>query len=255
METILIGALILGITSNLHCIGMCGPIAMAIPVNRKSNLTILSGILQYNFGRILTYAFLGALVGSIGITVETFGFLQWLSIIAGIFMILFAWRKWISLKLDAKLPLFGVQSLISKGLGKVIASKSPFKLSMLGMLNGFLPCGMVYIALMNALLAGNPASSATAMLAFGIGTLPSMIAVGFAANRISSSMRQKMNKAVPYLLTVVGVLIILRGMNLDIPFISPKVSLTTSSTSKDNSKAEPQVEMSCCHKKASCEKE
>lgn len=254
METILIAGLILGITSNLHCIGMCGPIAMAIPVNRKSNWSILSGVLQYNFGRILTYALLGAIVGSIGVTVETFGFLQWLSIIAGVFMILFAWRKWISSKIEAKLPMFGIQSIISKGLGKVITSGSPFKLSLLGMLNGLLPCGMVYVALMNALLAGNMLMSANAMIAFGIGTLPSMIAVGFAANRITASMRQKLNKTVPYLLTVVGMLIILRGMNLDIPYISPKVTVTKTEVEGDANNA-TQVEMSCCHKKSSCDKE
>lgn len=252
MESILLLGLILGITSNLHCIGMCGPIAMAIPVNRKSNWTILSGVLQYNFGRILTYALLGIIVGSIGITIATLGFLQWLSIFAGIFLILFAWRKWFSTKLFSKVPNFGIQSVVSKGLGKVIKSKSPFKIGTLGILNGFLPCGMVYAALVNALLAGNPTGSAYAMIAFGIGTLPSMIAVGFAANRINSGMRQKFNKVVPYLLTVVGILIVLRGMNLDIPYISPKVSIKTTTITN-----EPEVEMSCCHKKVdaeSCEK-
>jgi sulfite exporter TauE/SafE len=126
---------------------------------------------------------------------------------------------------------------------------------MLGMLNGMLPCGMVYVAMINALLAGHPFSSAGAMIAFGIGTLPSMIAVGFAANRISASVRQKINRAVPYLLTLVGLLIVLRGMNLDIPFISPKVSVVKTETKKRTEKtAEPQVEMSCCHKKNSCNK-
>ena len=243
METLLITGLILGITSNLHCIGMCGPIAMAIPVNRKSNWTILSGILQYNFGRIFTYALLGALVGSIGITVQTFGFLQWLSIISGVFLILFAWRKWISAKIDAKLPHLGIQTFVSKGLGTVIASNSPFKIMLLGVLNGLLPCGMVYVAMMNALLGGSLLNSSFAMIAFGVGTLPSMIAVGFAANRINPAMRKKMNKAVPILLTLVGALIILRVMNLDIPYISPKVSIT-----KTEKKQAPQVEMSCCHK-------
>lgn len=252
MESVLLLGLILGITSNLHCIGMCGPIAMAIPVNRKSNGTILSGVLQYNFGRILTYALLGVIVGSIGITINTLGFLQWLSILAGIFLILFAWRKWFVTKLFSRVPNIGIQSIVSKGLGKVIKSKSPFKISTLGILNGFLPCGMVYAALVNALLAGNPAGSAYAMIAFGIGTLPSMIAVGFAANRINSTMRQKFNKIVPYLLTVVGILIVLRGMNLDIPYLSPKVSIKTTKITN-----EPEVEMSCCHKKMdveACEK-
>lgn len=251
METLLIAGLVLGITSNFHCLGMCGPIAMAIPVNRKSTWTILSGILQYNAGRILTYALLGAVVGSIGITVETLGFLQWISIIAGVLMIIFAWRKWLSSIFSGHLPTFGIQGFISKSLGKVLAMQTPFKLPFLGMINGLLPCGMVYIGLMNALLAGNPVSSAYTMIAFGVGTLPAMIAVGFAANRISGNVRQKVNKVVPFLLTFVGVLIVLRGMNLDIPYISPKVKMTTSQKHADV----PELELSCCKTKAACESE
>lgn len=249
METLLIAGLVLGITSNFHCLGMCGPIAMAIPVNRKSTWTTLSGILQYNAGRILTYALLGAVVGSIGITVETLGFLQWVSIIAGIFMIIFAWRKWFSRIFSGHFPTFGIQGFVSKSLGNVLAMQTPFKLTLLGMINGLLPCGMVYIGLMNALLAGNPLSSAYAMIAFGVGTIPAMFAVGFAANRISRSVRQKINKVVPFLLTFIGVLIVLRGMNLDIPYISPKVKMTTSEKHNEL----PQLDLSCCKTKATCD--
>lgn len=249
METIFIAGLLLGITSNFHCLGMCGPIAMAIPVDRTSTWSIISGILQYNFGRILTYSLLGALVGTIGITVETLGFLQWISIIAGIFMIVFAWRKWFSRLFSGHLPTVGIQGFISKSLGKVLATQTPFKLPMLGMINGLLPCGMVYIGLMNALLAGDPISSAYAMIAFGVGTIPAMFAVGFAANRISGNVRQKINKVVPFLLTFVGALIVLRGMNLDIPYISPKVKMTT--TEKQNEL--PKLDLSCCKAKTACE--
>lgn len=249
METIFIAGLLLGITSNFHCLGMCGPIAMAIPVNRTSTWTILGGILQYNGGRILTYALLGAVVGSIGITVDTLGFLQWISIITGIFMIIFAWRKWFSRIFSGHLPTFGIQGFVSKSLGNVLAMQTPFKLTLLGMINGLLPCGMVYIGLMNALLAGNPLSSAYAMIAFGVGTIPAMFAVGFAANRISGSVRQKINKVVPFLLTLVGALIVLRGMNLDIPYISPKVKMTT--TEKQNEL--PKLDLSCCKAKTACE--
>jgi sulfite exporter TauE/SafE len=249
MGTLLLTGFLLGITSNLHCIGMCGPIAMAIPVNRSSNWSILGGIFQYNIGRILTYSLLGAVVGSIGITIETFGILQWISILSGVFLIIFAWRKWFSLKVNANVPSLGLKNLTSKGMHKVLSSDSSLKLTLLGMLNGLLPCGMVSVALMNALIAGNPVSSAYTMIAFGIGTLPAMIAVGFAANRIGIETRKKLNKVVPYLLTVVGLLVILRGMNLDIPYLSPKVSITVASSND-----EPKVEMSCCHKSNACKK-
>lgn len=249
MGTLLLTGLLLGITSNLHCIGMCGPIAMAIPVNRSSNWTIFGGIFQYNIGRIFTYSILGAIVGSIGITVATFGFLQWISILSGVFLILFAWRKWFSLKFSTNLPSIGLRNLTSKGMGKILSSDSSLKLTLLGMLNGLLPCGMVYVALMNALIAGNPVSSAYTMIAFGIGTLPAMIIIGFTANKLSKNQnRQKLNKLVPYLLTVVGLLIVLRGMNLNIPYLSPKVTITAA-----ESENEPKVELSCCHKGKVCE--
>ena len=221
METLLITGLILGITSNLHCIGMCGPIAMAIPVNRKSNWTVLSGILQYNFGRIFTYALLGSLVGSIGITVQTFGFLQWLSIISGVFLILFAWRKWISAKIDAKLPHIGIQTFVSKGLGTVIASNSPFKIMLLGVLNGLLPCGMVYVALFGAIAMQNVTLGIGYMLLFGLGTIPMMVAVIYASGLISFSFRGTIQKAIPLVAVIIGMLFIVRGLGLDIPYLSP----------------------------------
>ena len=241
MGTIILAGLILGITSNLHCIGMCGPIAMAIPVNRTNNWTILGGVLQYNFGRVLTYMLLGLLVGTIGITANTLGFLQWISVISGIFLIVYAWRKWFSVHFTARLPQLGIQKMISKNMGRILRSKLPFKPLFLGIINGFLPCGMVYIALMNAILGGHPYTSALAMMAFGFGTLPSMIAIGFVVNRITQEMRRKMNKVVPYLLTLVGLLIVLRGMNLNIPYLSPAVKVNYVEGSN-----KPQVEMESC---------
>lgn len=249
METqyILYG-LIIGITSNLHCIGMCGPIALAIPLDRSSNFKLISGILQYNFGRILTYSVLGLIVGSIGVSLGTFGILQWISITAGALLILFAWRKYFGKLLGLHFPDSGVSAFVGRSIGKVLHSGNPLKLVLLGTLNGLLPCSMVYIALMNALLPGNMVEGALAMVAFGAGTLPSMIAVAFAANKISNETRNKLNRAVPYLLTLVGALIILRGMNLNIPFVSPAIK-----TVKTEQQVE-KVEMSCCHSKDTCEK-
>ena len=252
MELFVLTGLILGLTSNLHCIGMCGPIAMAIPLNRSSNLTMLSGALQYNLGRIFTYFILGLLVGSIGLTINTIGILQWLSIAAGVGMILYAWRKYFHMFFTSRSKGFQIQSILNKSLGCVLKSKSPFRLMLLGNINGLLPCGMVFAALLNALLTGDFLYSGLAMIAFGIGTLPAMITVMFLANKISNSARQKMNKAVPYLLTVVGLLIVLRGMNLDIPYLSPKVNLVENEQQESSEPAQA-VEMSCCHSGSDCD--
>jgi hypothetical protein len=219
---------------------------MAIPINRKNNWSILSGVLQYNLGRVFTYAVLGLIIGSIGLTIQSFGVLQWLSIITGILLIAYAWRKWLGRIFHAKIPGINLNGFVSKGIGSVMRSKFPFKLPLLGFLNGLLPCGMVYVALMNAMLTGNQLSSATAMIAFGLGTLPAMMAVGFAAGKITGQLRNKINTAVPYLLTVVGLLVILRGMNLGIPFISPNAEKAMKHSS-GMSKEEPAMKMDCCH--------
>jgi sulfite exporter TauE/SafE len=257
METIFIPAFILGMLSNLHCLGMCGPIALAIPLNRTSKSAMLFGILQYHIGRILVYGILGYLVGYIGMGIKLFGVLQAISIIAGIGIIIYAWRKKINFT-KIKLPSFlgplslskGHSSLLSSYMGKIMRSKSPLKLFLLGALNGLLPCGMVYTALITAVVLGTPLLSATSMLAFGLGTLPGLVAFSLFAQQLGNPIRSKINRYLPYLITLVGLLIILRGMNLNIPYISPKVSVVESSTPSKNKK----VVMDCCHKSTKCEK-
>ena len=255
MSTFIVNGLIIGLASSLHCIGMCGPIAMALPINRKNNWSILSGVLQYNFGRVLTYAILGFFIGSIGLTIESFGVLQWLSIITGILLIIYAWRKWLGKSFHTKIPGPNISGFVSKGIGSVLRSRFPMKLPLLGVLNGLLPCGMVYVALMNAMLTGNQSASAGAMIAFGLGTIPAMMAVGFAAGKIPGNLRSKLNSAIPYLLTLVGLLVILRGMNLGIPFISPKAEMAINK-SMNHANEQPNLKLDCCHSaKENCEEQ
>lgn len=253
MFTFLITGFILGLTANFHCIGMCGPIALAVPVHRQNNVTIIFGALQYNIGRILSYSVLGSIVGIVGISIHTFGILQWLSVLSGLFLIIYAWRKYLSKLFRHHLPTLPIQKYLNFALGKIIKSKHPMKLSFLGMLNGLLPCGMVYAALLNALLTGEIVGSALAMVFFGIGTLPAMVGVIYMANKITPKLRAKFNKVVPYLISIVGLLIVLRGLNLGIPYISPVIKVEQNA---DNvaSKKIPQVTMECCHSKKSCEK-
>lgn len=239
---------ILGLSSSLHCLGMCGPIVMAVPVKGNGFSSRAFGILEYNLGRISTYALLGALIGFVGLGVQTFGIMQWVSIFSGAFILLFAWKNWISRKMESIFAGFGLRRFVSFGMGNILAGDFPFKLFLLGSLNGLLPCGMVYLALVNALLAGNSPASALAMLFFGLGTLPAMVAAGLAAKRINSEFRASIQKMVPFLLSITGVLVMLRGMNLDIPYLSPKVIVQTEKNVCEK-KQEVNASMSCCHKK------
>ena len=220
---------------------MCGPIVAAIPTKSATNLGVLLKLIQYHFGRIFTYSVLGLIIGNIGFTLATFGALQWISIVSGFVLIAFAWKKYF-LGYIKWSGFSTITSYISTNVGKVLRSHTRFKLVLLGMLNGLLPCGMVFIALTNALLTGSAASSAFAMAIFGLGTLPAMIAVGLMLNKISLSLRAKMSKALPYLLTLVGLLIVLRGMNLNIPFISPKIEVVSESHVINRTT----VKMECC---------
>lgn len=246
METIFIPAFILGVISNLHCLGMCGPIALAIPLNRSSKSAMLFGILQYHLGRVLVYAILGYIVGYIGMGIKLFGILQAISIIAGIGIIIYAWRNKLTFFKNPFTSSLRHTSLLSRSMGKIMRSESPLKLFLLGALNGLLPCGMVYTALITAVVLGTPLLSATSMLAFGLGTLPGLVAFSLFAQQLGNPIRSKINRYLPYLITVVGLLIVLRGMNLNIPYISPKVSF---------SEEKKEVVMDCCHKNTKCEKE
>lgn len=247
---VLVTGIILGLASNLHCIGMCGPIVMAIPVNRQSNYTIFRDSLFYNIGRISTYAILGSIVGSIGLSVSSLGALQWISIVAGILLILFAWRKYLSKWIPIVHLDFGIHSFFSSSMGKILKSGSMLKLPLLGALNGLLPCGMVFLALGNAILGGDILSGALAMLAFGIGTLPGMLVVAILSNKISPNIRLKLSRSVPLVLTIVGALTIVRGLNLGIAYVSPKIEVINNPTSKGKT---IEASMSCCHSKEQCD--
>lgn len=242
--TVIIAGILLGLTSSLHCIGMCGPIAMAIPVDRTSQGRMLLGIGAYNVGRTITYGILGLIVGSFGLSLATFGVLQWISIISGVLLIIFAWRKYL-INLPW-IPKFDLNKHLNGVFGKVIRSNSRFRLLFLGMINGLLPCGMVYIALLNAILAGDIYSGAIAMIAFGMGTLPAMIFVSYTASRITGNLRVKLNRLVPYVMTVIGLLIVLRGLNLGIPYISPEIKISQEQFCDTD--GDPEVEMNCCQK-------
>ncbi|HLU86431.1 MAG TPA: sulfite exporter TauE/SafE family protein [Taishania sp.] len=244
-------AFIIGLSASLHCLGMCGPIAMAIPLDRSSNWKQFLGALQYNFGRIFSYTFLGFLFGTIGMSFRAFQWMQSLSLLVGLIMILIAWNQFFRFK---EIRLFQlISSKISTSIGKLFRSKNTFRLPLLGLLNGFLPCGMVFMGLTNSMLQGTAIDGAKAMFFYGLGTLPMMLLVVFFAGKLLGSWRAKFRTVIPVLMTAIGLLMILRGLNLGIPYISPKVELT--STQHEQLIQKDEVSMTCCDATvgASCE--
>lgn len=218
----LYSAFLFGLISSLHCIGMCGPIAMMLPVDRNNPTKKASQILIYHLGRITAYATIGFVFGLLGKGFYLAGIQQRLSIFIGIMIIFIVL---IPVKLFSKYnfskPIFKIISNIKTALGNQFKNKSYKSIFTIGLLNGFLPCGMVYVALFGAIAMQSPVYGSFYMILFGLGTIPLMSLVIYMNSFLSISVRNKIQKVIPLVAIGIGCLFILRGLGLGIPYISP----------------------------------
>lgn len=201
---------------------MCGPIAIMLPVSRESRTERSVQIVAYHLGRITSYSFLGMLFGLFGKGLYLAGIQQQLSIVVGILMILFVLIPQNKLgKLNFLMPLFTLLNKLKRVLGNQFKKKGVFPLYLIGFFNGFLPCGMVYVALFAALATQDVILAGLYMVLFGLGTVPLMSLMIYVKDVISTSFRAKILKIYPFVIALIGMLFIMRGLGLDIPFISP----------------------------------
>ncbi|MGV4461664.1 sulfite exporter TauE/SafE family protein [Ornithobacterium rhinotracheale] len=225
MGILIISALVLGLANSLHCVGMCGPIAFSLGLSQEKNVAFYTKNLLYQLGRVTTYTSLGVLVGLVGKGISLAGFHGKISIAMGFLMIIYAL---LPKKTIAKVESFGNTSRflmqVKSKLGEFIKKRSYFSLYITGILNGLLPCGAVYVALIAAIAAGSVAKSAMFMALFGLGTIPLMFLAVFLGASLNLPLRNKLNKILPYLIILVGILFIIRGLELGIPFLSPPAS-------------------------------
>jgi sulfite exporter TauE/SafE len=218
----LYSALIFGLISSLHCIGMCGPIAMMLPVDRSNPAKKVIQIMLYHIGRLSAYASLGLVFGILGKGFYMAGIQQNISIIVGVLMITIAIvPERLFMKYNFSKPVYKIISKVKSSLGSQFKRKSPDALFTIGLLNGFLPCGMVYAALFGAIAMQDLTLGVFYMLLYGLGTIPMMSAVVFISNLLSTPFRSKIQKMIPVVTIIIGTLFILRGLGLDIAYISP----------------------------------
>jgi len=217
-------AFIMGLAGSLHCISMCGPLALSLPVSHNNDLSRISGGLIYNSGRILSYTSMGLIFGSLGNLIIAAKWQSSLSIGLGIIILLYLLFPKKYFHFSTATTLGKPFMILRQQLGKLFQSKKFSSLLFIGVLNGFLPCGLVYLALTSSIISASPVNGGMFMLFFGLGTFPMMFAAVLMGNYLNQSLRQKIHKAVPALLFFMAVLLILRGMNLGIPFISPELS-------------------------------
>ena len=215
----------MGLLGSVHCIGMCGPLVMALPISQMNPIQKVLATILYHIGKITTYGLLGVVVGVFGKQIPFYNVQQHLSIVIGSLMLVYVlWvfylhpkRKLGFLKID------WLQKPIIAALGKLFKQNNVGSFLLIGFLNGLLPCGMIYLALGSAWANQSALQSGLFMVLFGLGTLPALLMVAFGGQLMGFAFRQKIQKALPYMLFSMGVLLILRGMNLGIPYISPMI--------------------------------
>ena len=214
-------ALVFGFLTGFHCIGMCGPIAVALPLKSNTWFSRISSALVYNIGRTITYAIMGLAFGLVGQGFRMAGLQQSLSIAIGAVMILSVFFPLLFNKIAARSPLFPLVSKVKASLGLLFGRKTYKALFFIGLLNGLLPCGPVYAAIGLSLAAGSALSGMAYMALFGLGTIPIMLALNLAGNFISLPMRRYMRKAVPVFIVAMGLWFVLKGLGLGVHFVSP----------------------------------
>lgn len=209
----LVSAWLMGLVGSTHCIGMCGPLALSLPIGSQSVLGRLFESLVYNLGRVFTYGIYGALLG-VGSGLLVPSFLQnQLSLLMGGLMLLLAIYAFGSgrVQFDAG-PQSAVFRRISSTLGILYRRGGTPGLFGIGVLNGLLPCGLVYLALATAFASASVMKSTLFMVFFGLGTLPAMWSVLFLSRYLTPTFRGKLRRFIPYVYAATGVLLLLRGL-------------------------------------------
>ena len=221
MTGLLITGFIMGCIGSVHCIGMCGPLALSLPVVADNNSSRFISTLLYNAGRVFTYSVLGALFGIIGMSFALFGFQQWLSIILGVIILVFVILPKLGVVFNNSNAVTRLFEKLRSSLGQLFIRKNYHSVFFIGLLNGLLPCGLVYIAIAGAVSTTSMIKSSLFMAAFGLGTLPVMWSIAFFGSSINMNIRRSIKKLYPYVMVLLAVMLIVRGLGLQIPYMSP----------------------------------
>lgn len=218
-------ALGIGLMGSLHCVGMCGPLALALPRAQKDRLTFLSGRILYNSGRVVTYAGMGAVFGLLGQSLLLAGWQRGLSIAAGVLILAYVAAHALGRgRWNVEAAALRVLAPVQRLLGRLLKTPRIGSLFVVGLLNGLLPCGLVYVALAGAAATGSALGGAQFMAFFGIGTMPLMLAVSLVGPSLHGALRGRFQRAIPLALSVLAVMFILRGLELGIPYVSPNLT-------------------------------
>jgi len=220
-------AFIFGLLGSFHCVGMCGPIAFLLPLDRKIASKRVLQLISYHTGRLLTYGAIGFVFGLVGNSLNLFGIQQQLSLIIGIGMIVMVLiPSNIFNRYNFSKPIYKAVSKVKSAMGTEIKKQTPVTFFTIGFLNGLLPCGLVYMAVFGALATCGSVHGAMYMVFFGLGTVPLMTTAIYFGNFLKGKAKQRILKLIPVFVVIIGLLFILRGMGFGIKYISPSKMVT-----------------------------
>lgn len=212
-------AFLMGLVGSMHCAGMCGPIALSLPyrVGLQPREETFLKILTYNLGRVLTYASMGLVFGMIGRSFFTMGIQKWVLIVLAILVIIIALFS-IDIEYQSlKIPVINKFNVwIKSRLSFALKNTGILSFFYIGTLNGFLPCGLVYMAVIAAITAGSIIQGVLYMVLFGLGTMPMMMALGFGGNLISLKFRTILRRLYPIFMIAFAVLFLMRAFKFNI---------------------------------------
>lgn len=221
-------ALLLGLGGSLHCAAMCGPLVFSVQ-NSWGIRGVNGSLLMYHGGRILGYVLLGFAFSFIKTPLYLFNLQQYISLLSGILLLLFVFKNHVP---GIRELMAYISKKLSVAMGKQYGKKAG--LPFIGFLNGLLPCGLSYAAAAVSVAQPSLGEGLAFMVLFGAGTLPMFLASSFVGKRLQFNTLKRVQKYMNYSMVLVGLLLVLRGSGLDIPYLSPSMDVETS-------------EMNCCH--------
>jgi uncharacterized protein len=214
-------AFALGLLGSLHCAAMCGPLMLALPAPVGGVGQFVSGRVIYQLGRVVTYCLLGVAAGLIGKSVYLAGLQRWLSIVLGVAIL---GGFFLSKKIALSAPVLRLVTKLKTAMSAQLRRRSFSALALLGLLNGLLPCGLVYVATTGAVSLGSVPAGVGYMAAFGLGTVPTMLTISLSGKLLPLAFRSKLRAAIPAGVCLLATLLILRGLALGIPYVSPDLA-------------------------------
>jgi sulfite exporter TauE/SafE len=217
----LVIAFLLGLLGSLHCAAMCGPLMLALPATGATPARFIAGRVIYQSGRVMTYALLGVVAGLAGKSLVLAGLQRWFSIALGVAILagFLAARR-----MAVGTPVTRLVGILKTAMAVQLKKRNLRSLALLGLLNGLLPCGLAYVAMAGAATQGNLLDSVIYMMAFGLGTWPMMLGISLSGKLLPVAVRFRLRRLIPAGVCALAALLILRGMSLGIPYVSPDLA-------------------------------